>query len=414
MASSCPRATANDDALSQLTATFDSFNRMSSELARAWEELRDRTARLDLALSDANVRLNEKVIELDELNSNLDAILDSIPSAAIVVDAASRVTRVNRAAESILGLDRAYVVGRSAETIRDAAGAPLLDPIRDAEEPLGATPREIVLADGRQRVITSSVSEVVDAKGRVLGRVQIVSDVTEIEALRQRLHRLDTLAALGEMAAAIAHELRTPLQAVEGYAALLRRSLEKGADRATVDRQALNIERGAHDASAIIQRLLTFANPGVLRRDFVSLEEVARDALSGHDNVRLEVAPLARGACTKGDHLLLRQALRNLIENACQVAPETPITITLSRTTDELEMRVIDRGPGLPPAIKDRLFMPFVTAREGGTGLGLAIVHRIIDLHGGDIRAEDNPAGGASFVIRLPAMRTSGETARSA
>ena len=233
----------------------------------------------------------------------------------------------------------------------------------------------------------------------------------EKDELAERLHAADKLAALGAMAAGIAHEIRNPLNAVQGFAGLFFRS-EHADERSR--RWATRIVEGVAEVDAIIANLLSFARPERLIEDAVDgrelLESAVRSACCedpGSKREPCERAVRIRSSAPpfRADRIKLRQALRNLIENAFNAQAEDPLVdLALELEGDELVFRVGDAGPGVAPEIAKKILDPFFTTRPEGTGLGLALVSVIARLHGGSVQLAPGPSslGGALFVLRIP------------
>jgi len=240
----------------------------------------------------------------------------------------------------------------------------------------------------------------------------------ELAEANSQLRRSRQLAALGEMAAGIAHELRNPLGSIQLYVQMLEEDL--AGDDAQTD-LCRKISRAVSGLDAIVRDVLQFARDTVLRPEPVELSRAFDDAL---DNCRsliaerdVQVRRNLDGELTLlADASLLTQALTNLVRNAIEAMHEAgsnPPQLTLE--TDKQSVRcpsgareprlvlaVQDNGPGVTDEVLQRMFNPFFTTRATGTGLGLAIVHRIVDAHGGQINVRNMPEGGARFEIYLP------------
>jgi signal transduction histidine kinase len=220
--------------------------------------------------------------------------------------------------------------------------------------------------------------------------------------LARDLEQQRALAAMGEMAAVLAHEIRTPLAVLKGHAQLLL----EGADPALVERLGPVVSQAAR-LERLVNALLDFARPRPLRPAPASLaavvdqacDLVAPDALERSVAVIRDAAPLTVQA--DADQLL--QVLVNLLLNAIQASPAgSPITVRVTGRGRQAQVDVVDSGPGVPPELGDDIFKPFVTTRAKGNGLGLAIARRIAEAHGGTLVASREPGRGARFVLTLP------------
>jgi C4-dicarboxylate-specific signal transduction histidine kinase len=251
--------------------------------------------------------------------------------------------------------------------------------------------------------------------------LSIVRDITarklaelEADAHRLALAHLGRVAVLGELSGALAHELSQPLTAVLSNAQAARYLL----DRSPVDLELLratldDIIRNDQRAGAVIDRLRALLRKGDTELQPVDVNDVARDVIdftcgelmSRRVSVKSSLAPTLRPVL--GDRVQLQQVVLNLVVNACDAMVNTPVPsrlLALSTTADDgfVELVVSDRGTGIPDGQLERVFEPFVTFREQGLGLGLAISRSIVTAHGGSIRAENSPDGGATFRCRLP------------
>lgn len=267
--------------------------------------------------------------------------------------------------------------------------------------------------------IVRSFPSILENLGRSYAELQSRAERVERELSRanaenaemiERLHAADKMAALGTMAAGIAHEIRNPLNAVKGFAALLQR-------RADLDEECIRwcklIVDGAAEADTIIENMLSFGSPQRLRLETIDgrelIEGALRTALSAEGcdpsvsvRTRCDVPPFL------GDRIKLRQALRNLIVNAVEAQEAEPrVEVSLALEGDDVVARVADAGPGVPAELRHRIFDPFFTSYADGTGLGLALVAAIARLHGGAVLVSPEPSilGGAEFLLRFPCQQ---------
>lgn len=400
----------------KLEESFRVFNQMTRSLETAYSKLTKRVAKIDVELSESNAELQSKVDELEAATRSRNEILDALPSGVVVIDAHGSVMSVNPAAERILGRRAAEIVDRSRDTMIGPEGDHLLVASGAVERKKeGQIEKDLVTLDGSRRRIGITVVPLKEG-----GEIQVLSDLTVVTRLREQLGRLDTLAALGEMAAGVAHEIRNPLNGVDGFAALLGRTLKTKDVGPEAARYVDNIRRGVREVNSIIANLLTFAAPERLTATPIKIapivDEIVGETVREHDGgdwcrVVADMGPLAADATILGDPLKLKIALRNLVKNACEAAgPKGKVDVRLEvdRATRRATVRVEDDGPGLPTEIRDRLFRPFTTTKAEGTGLGLAIAHKLITLHGGDLRHEDREKG-TTFAVSLPILAEEAE-----
>jgi len=275
---------------------------------------------------------------------------------------------------------------------------------------------ELRLRDSR-RVIGYTLSQVRDARGRITGAALFFKDLTRVEQLEERERLRDRLAALGEMAAAIAHEVKNPLAGIEVMAGLLRRRVPTGPDADLLT----DIIKEAKTANAIVLEVLEFVRPIRLQVEPVSLARLLDEAVQLADGqaargeVRVHVDLPRTLPAIEADAQQLRQLFTNLVTNAFEalggrgtvrvsamhlVAPQDPAPDE-PLSHGAVVITVSDDGPGVPAELRDRIFSPFFTTKPRGSGLGLPIVRKIVDAHEGriDLDAADH---GTTFRIVLP------------
>jgi signal transduction histidine kinase len=270
------------------------------------------------------------------------------------------------------------------------------------------------------KVIGYTLSQVVDAGGRITGATLFFKDLTRVEQIEERERLRDRLAALGEMAAAIAHEVKNPLAGIEVMAGLLKRQLAGNEDALSI---LSDIIKEAKMANAIVIEVLDFVRPIRLQVEHIALGDVLRDAITMSEShpKRGEVAVTLSAPddlpYIQGDPHQLRQIFTNLLTNAfeamegrgavslavSQVAAEDEIAIGSGvKAAPLVQVDVADNGPGVSPDVMDKMFSPFFTTKPQGSGLGLAIVRKIVDAHDGRIDVSPRPEGGVRFRVTLP------------
>jgi signal transduction histidine kinase len=381
--------------LPELDEVVRSFPAVLDGLRTSYEELEKRAVRVEDELCRTNSELEAKVRELDGLKRHLEAVLGSLPCGVVVRDADGAVVEGNAATLSLLGLSR--------EELLEGGGD---DALRGEEA--DGEPREVFTRDGRRLVLASSYSPVRHAGGEPFGSVEILEDHTERAEMTERLHATDKMAALGTMAAGIAHEIRNPLNAVKGFGSLLLRRPEQ--DEKT-RRWCRLIVDAASEADTIIESMLSFGSPQRLRLEPIDPEELishaVRLALPDGDGPCVEVTTDVSTSRFLGDRIKLRQAIRNLVANAVEAQQDRDtarVHTSITREGDDVVVRVQDAGVGVAPEVRPRIFDPFFTNEPEGTGLGLALVATIVRLHDGRVLVSPDPSplGGAEFVLRIP------------
>ena len=368
----------------ELQRAFAMFNQVSAELTQAYQALQARAASLTEELAIANGELRRQYKEKEALSERLSSLLDALPAGVVLLDSAAVVVAVNPAAISMFGGD---VVGRHWG-----------DVVRVYLEPT-MTVGEWSLAEGRVSIAESVLAS---AGGKIL----LIHDVTAAHRMQTELERNQRLAAMGEMAASLAHQLRTPLAAALLHAINLGQPGVSDEVRARFSEKAAGQLRRLEN---LIQDVLLFARGESIGRDLI----VISDLLS---EVAQTVEPLMRerdlvfaavdgcfGAKIIGSRKALFGALVNLLENAMQAAPAGgKICLTGKFSGDFLVISVRDSGPGIDRETQARIFEPFFTTKGQGTGLGLAIARGVVRAHGGTIELYSEPGKGAEFTITLP------------
>jgi two-component system, NtrC family, sensor histidine kinase HydH len=232
-------------------------------------------------------------------------------------------------------------------------------------------------------------------------------DLLEAE---EAVRRSDRLAALGQLSAGLAHELRNPLGSIKGSADLLGRAVPK--DNAMAVELAAIISSEVDRTNSLVTRFLDFARPLAPRREVTDIIPVIERAAT-----RAKVDPVRDFAAAVQplplDAELMEQVFINLFSNAAQASePGKPVTVRTREADGFLDIAVIDQGCGIPPDKLDSIFNPFVTTKQDGVGLGLAIVSKIVDGHGGRMKVESEPGQGSTFHVLLPVKPQETESGR--
>jgi PAS domain S-box-containing protein len=391
--------------LGQLAVTF---NHMASQL------LQERSA-----LETAHVELRQRFEELADLKSYTDSILGSLTSGVVTVGLDGRITTLNPAAELLTGLFAGEAVGRfSTEAFAHAPG------VAEALMETLATRSGIMVTltlgrpNGTAGPVELSTAPLRGDEGKELGVVAVLRDLAQVRELEEQLRRSDRLAALGTLAAGLAHEIKNPLTSVRTFARLVGRKFEDARFRESFQRV---VPRELDRINTIVEQLLELARPARLSLEPVRVPRLLEGALELYahqiETRRIVVIREYARDCpvVQADPDLLHQAFVNLVGNALDaMSPGGQLTLRAGRADDglpaargpgqaaALQVEIEDTGAGIPSVAAEKVFNPFFTTKPGGTGLGLALAHRAIEDHGGTIGFRSTPGAGTTFRVLLP------------
>jgi two-component system sensor histidine kinase FlrB len=358
-------------------------------------------ARLTAELAAANGELRRQYQEKARLSERLALLLDALPAGVVVLDREGRVEQFNPAAQMLFDAPLA-----ASEWVAHAA---TLEATSTPHE------YEIQCPDATARIAMAETR--LDSAG---GRIVLLHDISAAHALQRQAERNERLAAMGEMAAALAHQLRTPLAAALLYAGNLGRLELSAAERSLLADKA--VARLKH-LERLIQDMLIFARGEVAGREWFAVRELVVEIaqviepLARERGMVFGLADLSGGLAIHGDRKALAGSFINLLENALQACePGGRVDLRAAPSETGVEFRVCDNGRGIDPQVRQRLFEPFVTTRASGTGLGLAIARGVVRAHGGSVELAPELGGtvaarGTEFVVLLPACTTSPQPA---
>jgi two-component system sensor histidine kinase HydH len=339
---------------------------------------------------------------LQDIEAFTDTILNQMPVGLIAADQEGRIKRANEAAGQIL---RQEV----------NAGAPLdgfpsfLPVTRLLRQQGSVIEEEVLFSGGNGLTVPLHVNAAMirDGDQRNAGSVILFTDMTNIRQLEEQLHRSERLAALGRLAAGVAHEIRNPLSSIKGFAKILAGKIK---DDTQGQKIAQVMEQEVERLNRVISELLEFARPTDLHKRLYPCSDLIRHTLrlieqdAVQQGVKIEpprVEP--EGLEAEVDPDRFSQVLLNLYLNAIQAMDSGgSLKINVREQRGELLWTVSDSGRGISPEDQAHVFDPYFTTKPRGVGLGLAIVHKLVEAHGGDIDVMSTPGQGSSFVIRLP------------
>ena len=399
-----------DGQLEDFTDSYILFQETTRRYREAYEELASKFESLTLKLEETNVHLQQSLEEKDRVSNYLNNILESLSGGVLVVDLDGEITFFNQEAEDITGFEQAKVLGQPyAEIIGLNAGRNLsVLHTLDTGERLASREKELAQPNGNTIPIGFSTSLVRDEAGTILGALEVFNDLTEVKRLEAEVQRVQTLAALGEMAATVAHEIRNPLGGIAGYAGMLERDLDSDDPNR---RLVQKITEGVGRLNRIVVSLLNYTRPLRLNVHPVNLVELleettaffAIDIERSREDIRIERDFPDGDLICRIDPEQLQQVILNLLQNAMQAMPDGgAIAVGLRVEENQGVLSIGDTGIGMADEVREKLFTPFFTTKEDGTGLGLVTSKKIIDAHNGKIRVDSEPGRGTQFSISLP------------
>lgn len=350
-------------------------------------------------------------------------VLESIPTGVLTLDSGGVVTSLNSAAERLLDVRTSMVIGRHVEDAlqRTAELAAWVRSALGGRGLLQETDLSVSATGNRRLTVRVSAAELHDESGRCGGLVVLLRDVTEVSRLELQLRRADKLAALGTLAAGVAHEVKNPLHALSLNLHLLVQELgDPEPSKAELENYLGVLRSEIERIHRIVENFLRFSKPSIPEvkpLDVNALVErvlslVAFEAAAHRVSIQTEFEPGLDPVA--GDEGQLAQVALNLAINALQAMPAGgSLTLATRREDGWAELVVQDTGEGIPHELIPQIFDPYFTTRQGGSGLGLAIAHRIVEGHGGTIDVESKAGQGTTMVVRLP-LADRARTARSA
>ena len=420
--------------LESLKALIDSFNTSTARLREAYSALQDKVENLNLQLEESNRNLSESLAEQERLSNYLTNILESFSSGVLVIDTKGVITLFNRGAEIITGVKVKSALNRPYHEIMGTDVPEELTPLRalSSGEGLAQFEKNIIAKNKKLVPVGCSISPLVNSSGEVIGAVEIFMDMTRIKALEDELARQEKLAALGQMAATMAHKIRNPLGGIAGFAGLLDLEMK---DSDNGRRLVAKITEGVDKMDRIVTSMLSYTSQLRLKPHMVDLAELAGDCISEvqMDGTAFECSL----SCPDGQVMVevdpneFKKAVLFIVRNALEAMenegvveilvlsvysqhePSHPVAARLLETIKGSSrfrqsgmpggmLLVTDSGKGISPRTKEQLFVPFYTTKENGIGLGLASAQKIIEGHHGEIWIESEENTGTSVGIVVP------------
>ncbi len=367
--------------------------------------------------------LPKQTFDAAEFKALLNAAVDGI----IVTDRSGAILRFNHAAEKMLGYRAEEILGQPIKIIMNArdgrAHGRYMDRyLETGKKKIIGIGREVLAKckDGSNIPVSLSIGEArIGDELRFVGLIRDLSAEQKAEEAamrhREQLNHTGRLSTMGEMAAAMAHEINQPLSAISNYTAACARLLERDdGNKAEVLKALGEIGRQAHRAAEVVRRIRSFARSDSKEHELIGIETligevlplVRMDAKANHTVFKTYIAKNLPDI--RVNRVEIQQVILNLLRNGVDAMQDVPeqhrrLDLRVSQLgTKEIEFSITDRGHGVSEDVANKLFTPFFTTKKSGMGMGLAISRSIVDAHGGTLRFSNNPVEGACFCLNLP------------
>ena len=358
-------------------------------------------------LRQVDVELKDTSGALENLQALHENIIQSISGGLITTGLDGHITLANRAAQQLLGKTEAELLDGPVHEL-------FLDPLPGVSSEIAYGEVRFVAANSFRRTFRVMVSALTLAERGTLGYVYTFDDLTEIRRLEREVRMQDRLAAVGRLAAAIAHEIRNPLTSIAGSVSMLSGTPQLNDEH----KQLLQIvTRESERLNGIITDFLAYSRGKQYRFSPTDLLPLLDDTLTLLENrlaaesshIRLERHYGTGSALVLADGDKLKQVFWNFCENALRaMKSQGTLRVSLEPAGGDWQISFADTGPGMSPQMVEKIFEPFQSQFEGGTGLGLAIVYQIVQAHEGTVWARSKPGQGSVFVVRLRRIDAAG------
>lgn len=360
------------------------------------------------SVNQMRINLLNRDRELSALANYNELILNNVRSGIITVGHDGMVNTCNAAAANLVHLDETSALPLHLET------AKLPDEVKElinrgiSNEDYVALKECVLMYDGREEILTVSTSPFSNGEGEELGLIAVIADVTQIKKLESQLKVSERLAAIGEMVAGVAHQIRNPLAIMKVSAEILRDNFGKNIKENAkhFDELTTMLVSEIDSLNYIIHNFLNFARPLHINYTLCDIREIIEGAVSllpfdKHPELQLKIEIDPDIPFQKLDKNLMEQVIRNLVQNAMEASESGDIILKAFMEEGLLKIKVQDSGCGMDKETLQNAFNPFFTLKNKGTGLGLSIVHRIIQEHSGTISIDSAPGKGSSFTVTI-------------
>jgi PAS domain S-box-containing protein len=341
------------------------------------------------------------------LKENLDQIMANLQDGLMLFTRDWRTVLVSASAERFIGRPRSEMLGQPVETIfsdNSTLGRVVLDAFH-LHQPLNA--EELQLENGRRIELSL---DFIEERGERIGALLTVRDAESAQKLEDEIELSRRLAAIGRLTSGVAHEVKNPINAIVLHLEVLREKLPALEPDSKRHMDVIGSEIRRLDR--VVQTLVDFSRPVELRLYETdlrrTLEDVALLAIpqATQLNIKIERQIAAEPLMVRIDADLIKQAVLNVVLNGIQAMGEKGGTLTLAayRDGNAVNIEIRDQGPGIPPALREKIFNLYFTTKKGGSGIGLAMTYRVMQLHNGSVEFESEQGAGTTFHLRFPAI----------
>lgn len=371
----------------ELEQAFHTFNKLSLQLTESYRDLETHVSDLNKELQIAQTDHYRELKEKERIANRLQSLLSVLPGGIVVLDGKGIVQEYNRVALELLG--------------KPLGKASWYDVIQRAFAPKFDDGHEVSLTNGRR--VTISTCPLESEPGQIL----LLTEVTEMRRLQDRLSQHQRLASMGQMATSLAHQIRTPLSSALLYASNLKRQSLNEQDRTRFSKK---IVKKLGQLEGLVNDMLLYAKSGTMGEEEFSVNFLLKELLQSVEiqldstKSKLNYTRNDKEFYITGNKKMLLSALVNMIINSIQAMGDGGLIEinVIDNNQGEVLISIIDNGPGMSNQVQKQIFNPFFTTRTEGTGLGLAVVAAIASAHDGKVWVESTLGIGSRFVLCLP------------
>ncbi len=347
---------------------------------------------------------------LQDTSAIADEVVTSLPVGLIATDNKGKIAFFNSAAEKITGIDLSQTRGKDPETVLPSHFCGLKEAL-DRGDVISEKEMECEFTEDHVVPVSVSASRIINEAGQFVGQVLILRDLGEVRRLQDEIRRQEKLAAIGGLAAGVAHEIRNPLSSIKGIASYFKGKFAP--DSHDQEMAGVMIEE-VDRLNRVIGELLEFARPTELSLTLADINDLLKNSVrlirkeAAAKDIEIDLTLSEDVPAARIDSDRLSQCLLNLYLNALQSMDKGgQLSIRSAKSTDDrINIKVQDTGTGIDPEDLNRVFDPYYTTKPKGTGLGLAIVHKIVEGHDGEIKVRSILGQGSTFTITLPVRTT--------